>query len=95
MRAPVKITPGEKNLPAACRLFSRGVILFLTPARVSLALPSLRKNGGLLVVYLSAVVAPGKRAHRDGEKRKASFFTLSLLNYVPSRSRDCSRYSAA
>ena len=93
MRAPVKITPGEKSLPAACRLFSRGVIL--TPARVSLALPSLRKNGGLLVVYLSAVVAPGKRAHRDGEKRKASFFTLSLLNYVPSRSRDCSRYSAA
>jgi len=35
--------------PAACRLFSRGVIF--TPARVSLALLSLRKNGGLLVVY--------------------------------------------
>ena len=32
------------------RLFSRGVIF--TPARVSLALLSLRKNGGLLVVYL-------------------------------------------
>ena len=31
-----------------CRLFSRGVIF--TRARVSLALPSLRKNGGLLVV---------------------------------------------
>ena len=33
----------------ACRLFSRGVIF--TRARVSLALLSLRKNGGLLVVY--------------------------------------------
>ena len=32
----------------ACRLFSRGVIF--TRARVSLALLSLRKNGGLLVV---------------------------------------------
>ena len=42
---------GEKkiSLPAACRLFARGVIF--TPARVSLALLSLRKNGGLLVVY--------------------------------------------
>ena len=36
------------SLPAACRLFSRGVIF--TRARVSLALLSLRKNGGLLVV---------------------------------------------
>ena len=35
----------------ACRLFSRGVTS--TRARVSLALLSLRKNGGLLVVYLS------------------------------------------
>ena len=34
---------------AACRLFSRGVIF--TRARVSHALLSLRKNGGLLVVY--------------------------------------------
>ena len=37
------------SLPAACRLFSRGVIF--TRARVSQALLSLRKNGGLLVVY--------------------------------------------
>ena len=37
---------------SACRHFSRGVIF--TRARVSLALPSLRKNGGLLVVYVSA-----------------------------------------
>ena len=37
------------SLPAACRLFSRGVIF--TPAHVSLALLSLWKNGGLLVVY--------------------------------------------
>ena len=36
------------SLPAACRLFSRGVIF--TRARVSLALLSLTKNGGLLVV---------------------------------------------
>ena len=32
------------SLPSACRLFSRGVIF--TRARVSLALLSLRKNGG-------------------------------------------------
>ena len=38
-----------KHRPDACRLFSRGVIF--TSARVSLALLSLRKNGGLLVVY--------------------------------------------
>ena len=37
------------SLPAACRLFSRGVIF--TRERVSLALLSLRKIGGLLVVY--------------------------------------------
>ena len=43
------ITPREKRRHA-CRLFSRGVIF--TPARVSLALLSLRKNGGLLVVYV-------------------------------------------
>ena len=42
-RARVKIT-----LRAACRLFSCGVIF--TRARVSLALLSLRKNGGLIVV---------------------------------------------
>ena len=34
---------------AACRLFSRGLIF--TRARILLALLSLRKNGGLLVVY--------------------------------------------
>ena len=68
MRAHVKITPREKrrhaearenfslffsffSLPAACHLFSRGVIF--TRAHVSLALLSLRKNGGLLVVYSS------------------------------------------
>ena len=37
------------GVKAACRLFLRGVIF--TRARVSLALLSLRKNGGLLVVY--------------------------------------------
>ena len=48
-RAGVKIIPREKMRHAACRLFSRGVIF--TRARVSLALLSPRKNGGLLVVY--------------------------------------------
>ena len=43
------IVERAKRLPAACRLFSRGVSC--TRARVSLALLSLRKNGGLLVVY--------------------------------------------
>ena len=48
----MKITPCEKrrhaffSLPAACRLFSRGVIF--TSARVSLTLLSLRKNGDYL-----------------------------------------------
>ena len=38
------------SLPAECRLFSRGVIFMR--ARVSLALLTLKKNGGLLVVYV-------------------------------------------
>ena len=68
-RAHVKITPREKrrhavgkeknesffSLPAACRLFSHGVIF--TCAHVSLALLSLRKNGGLVVVYPELVPA--------------------------------------
>ena len=41
--------PSEAGTLAACRLFSHGVIF--TRARVSLALLSMRKNGGLLVVY--------------------------------------------
>ena len=40
--------PSFFSIPTACRLFSRGVIF--TRARVLLALLSLRKNGGLLVV---------------------------------------------
>ena len=53
----VKITPREKRRHAACRLFSREVIF--TRAHVSLALLSLRKNGGLLVVYqLLNIVIP-------------------------------------
>ena len=42
-------SPSFFSLRAACRHFSRGVIF--TRARVSLALLSLRKNGGLLVAY--------------------------------------------
>ena len=54
-RDTLSITPREKrrhslSLHAACRLFSRGVIF--TRAGVSLALLSLRKNGGLPVVYM-------------------------------------------
>ena len=45
----IQICPLDVTVYAACRLFSRGVIF--TCARVSLALLSLRKNGGLLVVY--------------------------------------------
>ena len=45
-RACVKITPREKRRHAARVIFTR--------ARVSLALLSLRKNGGLLVVYRQA-----------------------------------------
>ena len=57
MRAGVKITPREKRQHAACRLFSREVIF--TRAHVSRALLSLRKNGGLLVVYqLLNIVIP-------------------------------------
>ena len=41
--------PSFFSLPAACRLFSRGLIF--TCAHVLLALLSLRKNGRLLVVY--------------------------------------------
>ena len=57
MRARVKIAPREKRRHVACRLFSREVIF--TRAHVSLALLSLRKNGGLLVVYhLFNIVIP-------------------------------------
>ena len=53
-QARVKITPCVKGEPflSTCRVspFSRGVIF--TRARVSLDLPSLRENEGLLMVYL-------------------------------------------
>ena len=41
-------SPSFFSLPTACRIFLRGVIF--TSTRVSLALLSLRTNGGLLVV---------------------------------------------
>ena len=49
------------SLPAACRLFSRGVIF--TRARVSLALQSLMTNGGPLVVYFWKKERSAKRAN--------------------------------
>ena len=53
-RAREKITSREKKRLVACRLFSRGVIF--TRARLSLALLSLRKNGGLVVVCFDNLV---------------------------------------
>ena len=52
-RARVKITPREKRRHRVSP-FSCGVIF--TRARVSLALLSLRKNGGLFVVYITPAV---------------------------------------
>ena len=49
-------SPSLFFLRAGCRLFSRGVIF--TRARVSLALLSLRENGGLLVVQSSLYSGP-------------------------------------
>ena len=46
----LSVGPSFFSLPAACRLFSLGVIF--TRAHVSLALLSLRKNGGLLVAHI-------------------------------------------
>ena len=48
LRVVPHFSSGIVERHAACRLFSRGVIF--TRVRVSLALLSLRKNGGLLVV---------------------------------------------
>ena len=47
-------SPSFFSPPAVCRLFSCGVIF--TRARVLVALLSLRKKGGLLVVYFNGVI---------------------------------------
>ena len=63
-----------------CRLFSRGVIF--TRARVSLALLSLRKNGGLLVVYVvvvAIVIAASLFLMADAE----SFLAVTSADIVP------------
>ena len=54
-RKMVDYRQSPSSLSATCRLFSRGVIF--TPTRVSLALLSLRKTGGLLVVYYLEEIA--------------------------------------
>ena len=63
---------GRVSPPAACRLFSRGVIF--TRARVSLALLSLRKNGELPVVYSlwtgSLFVERVKKSRGEGTNRE-------------------------
>ena len=59
LRVVPHFSSGDTRRGTACHLFSRGVIL--TRARVSLALLSLRKNGGLLVVYVGA--HPGEHQH--------------------------------
>ena len=66
--------------PVACRLFSRGVIF--TRARVSLALLSLRKNGGLTTRSLVAclgVVSFGEEKLRDGGGGEPGWITDSVL----------------
>ena len=65
----------------ACRLFSRGVIF--TRARVLLALLSLRKNGGLLVVYPFYNV----RLIEVSFKRGSTILSTVLFDADPSLSR--------
>ena len=63
----------------ARRLFSRGAIF--TRARVSLALLSLRKNGGLVVVYFfSVLIASSDRLRIFGifKKRKTWISSFNL-----------------
>ena len=64
-RARVKIAPREKRRHAVGReksvAFSRVGSMIFTCARVSLALLSLRKNGGLLVVYKELIRSYEKR----------------------------------
>ena len=71
-------SPSIFSLPAACRLFSRGVIF--TPARVSLTLLSLRKNGGLLVVYILAGKC-GKEFALEGSARIVSRCLMTYSNF--------------
>ena len=54
------------SLPAACRLFSRGMIFTLV--HVSLALLSLRKSGGLLVAYFEKDISAEKMSSSNEEK---------------------------
>ena len=76
----MKITPPEKRrhvpLPAACRLFSREVIF--TRARVSLALLSLRKNEGLLVVYGT----PYNGLYGEAPPEMGTFLEIQLFQSV-------------
>ena len=76
----MKITPPEKRrhvpLPAACRLFSREVIF--TRARVSLALLSLRKNEGLLVVYCT----PYNGLYGESPPEMGTFLEIQLFQSV-------------
>ena len=85
-RRQVKITPREKRRQAPCHLFSRGVIF--TRALVQLALLSLRKNGGLLVVYCHPALlklpnvtqAPqwGRKAENESKKKMAAKRVFSI-----------------
>ena len=70
---------GERCLTDACHLFSRGAIF--TRARVSLALLSLRKNGGLLEVhFFSVLIASSDRPRIFGifKKRKTWISSFNL-----------------
>ena len=69
----------ERALPAACRLFSRAVIF--TPVRVWHALLSLRKNGGLLVVYARRYWVIITYMNLLHEEQKNSIFNKSGRNF--------------
>ena len=70
------------SLHAACRFFSRGVIF--TRARVSLALLSLRKNGGLLVASLVFQWPDDDLMTEKDRKKWVIIFKLNFCDRRPS-----------
>ena len=74
-------SPSFFSLPAACLLFSRGVIF--TRDRVSLALLSLRKNGGLLVVYTIRSTQVNLQNSNLLFATREYFLAFGLILYIP------------
>ena len=84
--------PSFFSLPAACRLFSRGLIF--TRAHVLLALLSLRKNGRLLVVYpLLPAAPPGNQIEQILSFEKKNFFVDYRVSDVKTSEFCCCRWS--